>query len=132
MAYFAKVEDGVVTDVLAVHDNDEHRGHEFLSEDLGLGGTWIQTSYNTYGNQHKLGGTPFRYNFASVGYTWDETKGTDGAFIPPSPFPSWVINENTFQWEAPISMPEAQDGIYYNWDEETVSWIQVTLPSVEE
>lgn len=127
MAYFARVEEGIVIDVLAVHDNDEYRGNEFLSQDLGLGGVWIKTSYNTYGNVHLLGGTPLRYNFAALGYTYNPNIGTDGAFIPPSPYPSWILNEETCQWKAPIEKPSTE-GVFYNWDESILDWVEVTLP----
>ena len=87
MAHFAEVdEDNIVTRVLVVGDDQEHRGHEFLSNDLGLGGIWIKTSYNTMAGQHLAGGTPFRYNYAGIGYTWDPNFGEDGAFIPQKPY----------------------------------------------
>lgn len=127
MAYFARVDNGIVTDVLAVHDNDEHRGNEFLSEDLRLGGTWIKTSYNTYGNKHLFGGVPLRYNFAGLGYTFNPNIGLEGAFIPPSPYPSWILDEETCQWKAPIEKPNSSDK-FYNWDEDTLSWIEISLP----
>jgi len=84
-------------------------------------GTWIQTSYNTHGNQHPEG-RPLRGNYAGVGYTYD---AQNDVFIAPKPFNSWVINEDTWLWEAPVAMPD--DGKVYKWDEETTSWKEVTL-----
>ena len=78
---------------------------------------WKQTSYNTYGGLHNNGGTPFRKNHAGIGYTYDENRD---AFISPKPFNSWVLNEDTCLWNAPIAYP--QDGSIYNWNEETLSW----------
>jgi hypothetical protein len=77
-----------------------------------------RTSYNTQGGKHLLGGTPFRKNYAGTGYTYDSVRD---AFIPPKPFPSWVLNEETCQWDAPVAMPD--DGQCYAWDETTTSWV---------
>ena len=119
MAYFAEINNqNVVIRVLAVADKQENRGQEFLSVDLGLGGIWIQTSYNTRGGVHLLGGTPLRKNYAGLGYTYDEVRD---AFIPPKPFPSWLLNEDTCLWESPVPYPEG-DG-FYTWDEESQSWL---------
>lgn len=120
MAYFARVEHGIVIEVLAVSDEQEHRGQEFLADDLGLGGVWIQTSYNTRGGVHLLSGIPLRKNYAGIGYTYDEQRD---AFIPFQPFPSWVLNENSCLWESPVPYPA--DGQMYKWDEATVSWVLV-------
>ena len=107
MSHFAKVEDGVVTQVVVAHDI------EWCQENLG--GTFIQTSYNTYGGVHRLGGTPLRYNYAGIGFTYDETRD---AFIPPKPYESWSLNEDTCLWEAPIPFP----GPGWIWDEELKGW----------
>ena len=80
-----------------------------------------RTSYNTHANVHRLGGTPFRKNYAGKGYTYDSSKD---AFISPKPFASWVLNETTCNWEAPVSYPT--DGKNYNWNEDTTSWVEVT------
>lgn len=96
MAHFARVENGIVTQVLVVPDSQEHRGHEYLSMDVGLGGMWYKTSYNTYGGVHNLGGTPYRKNYAGIGYTFDKNRN---AFIPPKPDGNWVLNEQTCLWE---------------------------------
>lgn len=108
MAHFAEVnENNVVLRVLVVDNSQEHRGEEFLSQDLGLGGRWIQTSYNNI----------FRKRFASVGGFYDETLD---AFINPKPFPSWILDTETADWVAPIPNPE--DGGFYVWDESSISW----------
>lgn len=112
MSHFAKVENGIVTQVIVAEQD---------VIDSGLFGTgWIQTSYNTYGDQHKLGGIPIRKNFAGVGYTYDEQRD---AFIPPQPFASWLLNEDTCLWEAPVTVPD--DGAMYKWNEETVAWEKI-------
>ena len=96
MAYFAKIENNLVIEVLAVADEHEDRGQEFLADDLGLGGTWIKTSYNTRAGQHLTGGTPLRKNYAGIGYTYDPTRD---AFIPPKPTDGdWQLDEQTCQW----------------------------------
>jgi len=121
MASFAKIGIGnKVEKVLVVHNNvatSEQAGVEFLQNLYGSRDTWIQTSYNTYGGVHRLGGTPFRKNFAGVDYTYDQTRD---AFIPPKPFNSWILNEDTCRWEAPVSRPD--DGEKYEWNESTTSW----------
>lgn len=122
MAHFAEIdENNIVTRVLVVGDDQENRGQEFLAQDLGLGGTWVKTSYNTQAGEHKLGGTPFRKNYAGIGYSYD--SGRD-AFIPPKPFNSWTLNESKCIWEAPVAYPS--DDKFYTWDEETTSWKEVT------
>ena len=121
MAHFAKIDNNIVTQVLVVSDNDAPRGHDFLANDLGLGGTWIQTSYNTRGNVHTLNGTPLRGNYAGIGYTYDSTNDV---FYPPQPFPSWTISAATnWIWTAPVPYPT--DSKMYRWDEPTTSWIEV-------
>jgi hypothetical protein len=81
-------------------------------------GTWLQTSYNTIGGVHTLGGTPLRKNFAGVGYTYDAQKD---AFIPPKPYASWTLNEDTCNWDAPVARPN--DDKIYRWNESTTSWV---------
>lgn len=99
MAHFAEIDHGnKVLRVLVVPDEQEHRGQEFLSDDLGLGGTWLQTSYNTAGGVHSGGGTPLRKNYAGVGYTYDPARD---AFIGPCPHPMATFNEVTCQWDMP-------------------------------
>lgn len=119
MAHFAKInENNIVTEVLVVSNSEEHRGQEFLANDLGLGGTWIKASYNTVAGVHSLGGTPLRKNFPGPGYLYDPIRD---AFIPPKPFDSWILDEQSCQWVAPTSKP--QDEKFYNWDEATLSWV---------
>ena len=112
MAHYAKVEDGVVTQVI-VADNKEWC-------ETNLGGTWVQTSYNTKGNQHPEG-RPLNKNYAGIGYTWDGT-----GFAAPQPYASWTKDSDTYLWEAPVAMPT--DDKMYRWDEETTSWIEQTQP----
>jgi len=116
MAHFAKLENGVVTQVIVVGNADTANAEGVELEHIGtafceriLGGDWKQTSYN--GN--------IRKNYAGIGYIYD--VGRD-AFIAPQPFPSWVLNEQTCQWEAPVPMPT--DGKMYSWDETTLNWIE--------
>ena len=122
MAHFAEIdEQGVVLRVLVVDNAQEADGQNFLANTLGLGGTWVKTSYNTNGGVHNNGGTPFRKNYAGIGYTYDSSRD---AFIPPKPFASWILNEDTCLWNAPVAMPT--DGGRYIWNEETTSWDLVT------
>lgn len=115
MAHFAKIdENSVVTEVLVTNDEMPNEGHDWLVENLG--GTWIKTSYNTSGGIHTKGGTPLRKNFAGIGMTYDADRD---AFIPPKPFESWVLNEDTCLWESPIEMPE---GGLYRWNEDLADW----------
>jgi hypothetical protein len=115
MAHFAKVVDGVVTQVIVAE-------LEFFQTFVDSSpGEWIQTSYNTHGGEHKLGGTPLRKNYAGIGFTYDRVKD---AFIPPKPFASWVLNEDTCLWDAPVAMPD--DGKVYTWDEATTNWVERT------
>jgi hypothetical protein len=118
MAHFAQLENNIVTKVIVVSNQDildengqenEQKGIDFCSNLLG--GTWKQTSYNA----------KIRKNYAGVGYTYDE--GRD-AFIAPKPFNSWLLNEETCQWKAPVEMPT--DGKMYSWNEATTSWVEVT------
>ena len=115
MAHFAKIEDGIVTQVNVVDEEYFHANRE-----TRYTGTWVQTSYNTQGGIHLLGGTPLRKNYAGIGYTYDETRD---AFIPPKPFNSWLLNEDTCQWDAPVAYPT--DGKMYQWDEEQQQWTEV-------
>lgn len=113
MAHFAKVENGIVTQVIVIDQ-------ETLNTGLwGDPASWIQTSYNTRGGQHPEG-RPLRKNYAGIGYTYDAQRD---AFIPPKPFNSWVLDEATCQWNAPTPMPT--DGKNYEWDEATTAWVEV-------
>ena len=115
MSHFAKVENGIVTQVIVVEQDVLDTG---LFGDPNL---WVQTSYNTHGGKHVLGGTPLRKNYAGIGYTYDSERD---AFIPPKPYISWIFNENTCLWDAPTAMPT--DGKIYSWDEETTSWVEIS------
>ena len=128
MAHFAEIDSSnIVIRVLVVPDDQENRGQEFLADDLGLGGTWKQTSYNTHGGVHANGGTPFRKNYAEIGYTFNEELD---AFISPKTHPSWIIDEETCQWKAPVEMPVEEDK-FFTWDEETISWVELFPEGVE-
>lgn len=118
MAHFAEIDlNNKVIRVLKISNSEEHRGQEFLSQDLNLGGVWLQTSYNTKQGIHVLGGTPFRKNFAGIGYSYDTIRD---AFIPPKFYPSWVLNEDKCIWEPPFFPPN--DGKKYIWNESIVDW----------
>jgi hypothetical protein len=126
MASFAKIGlNNKVIEVLSVvnevlHDSNgveqESIGIDFLTKLTGWA-IWKQTSYNTKSGMHTEGGIPFRKNHAGIGYTYDEDRD---AFIPPKPFNSWLLNENTCQWKPPVDMPK--DGNRYMWNEQTLSW----------
>jgi len=118
MAHFAKLDtNNVVVFVTVGREEDDGKENELIAR---TGDVYKQTSYNTRGGVHQLGGTPFRKNFAGVGYTYDPTRD---AFIPPQPFPSWVLNETTCLWDAPTPYPT--DGERYQWDEPTTSWVAI-------
>jgi len=108
MAHFAELdENNIVTQVLVTDNDYPNEGYDWLVETFG--GTWVQTSYNA----------TIRKNFAGIGFSYDETRD---AFIPPKPFESWLLNEETCNWEAPKPYPT--DGKLYNWDEESQEWIE--------
>lgn len=121
MAHFAEIdENNIVTRVLVVDNSQENNGQDFLSNTLGLGGTWIKTSYNTIGGIHLNGSTPLRKNYAGIGYTYDDQRD---AFIPPKPFNSWLLNEDTCLWNPPVEYPN--DEKVYVWNENIQSWDEV-------
>lgn len=125
MAHWAELDENNIVLRVTVGNNDEpDEGYQWLIDNLG--GTWVKTSYNTrLGKRinpetNELTEEPgFRGNFAGIGYTYDEELD---AFIPPKPFESWVIDEESFSWKAPLEYPN--DGNAYIWDEETVSWVE--------
>ena len=122
MAHYAFLDDNnVVTEVIV----GKNEGEEGINWELRYGAFRNQvckrTSYNTRGGVHSGGGTPFRKNYAGIGYTYDQARD---AFIPPKPFNSWVLNDTTCLWDPPTPMPE--DGKVYVWNEETTSWQEVT------
>ncbi len=122
MAHFAKLNsENIVIHVEVVNNNEavtEQNGIDFLKTLHGADTIWKQTSFNTHGGIHLLGGTPFRKNFGSIGFTYDEDKD---AFIPPKPFNSWTLNETSCTWEAPSEQP----GDEYRWNEDNTSWEKV-------
>jgi hypothetical protein len=128
MAHFAEInpENNRVIRVLVVSDEfDEQEANLYLSETCGFGGIWVKTSYNTHAGEHVLGGTPFRKNYACIDYVWDATRD---AFYPPQPFLSWVLNEDTCRWEAPVPTPAPEEGFYYNWNDAEQAWAKCSIP----
>ena len=126
MARFAKIGlNNKVMSVHSVHNNElldangveqEILGVEFLTNLHGWA-VWKQTSYNTIGGVHNNGGTPLRKNHAGIGYTYDEDRD---AFIQPKPYNSWILNETTCLWEAPIALPDTENR--YNWNDTNQTW----------
>lgn len=116
MSHFAQIDkNNIVTQVIVVEQDVIDTG---LFGDPKL---WIQTSYNTYGGVHLLGGTPLRKNFAGIGSSYDPDRD---AFIPIKIFDSWILNEDTCQWDPPVPYPT--DSKLYEWDEDTISWVEIT------
>jgi hypothetical protein len=112
MSHFAKILDGKVTQVIVAEP-------EFFETFVDSSpGQWIQTSYNTYGNQHPEG-RPLRGNYAGIGFTYDQVNDV---FYAPQPYSSWVLDQTTWLWVAPVAYPT--DGEMYRWDEETTSWVE--------
>ena len=127
MAYFAKLGTGNIVETIisinnsVITDNNgieqEQLGVDFINNLYGTNDIWKQTSYNTIGGINKLNGTPFRKNYAGIGFTYDSQRD---AFIPPKPFNSWILNETTCLWNAPVARPN--DGNMYSWNEEILNW----------
>ena len=124
MAHFAKINDSnIVTQVIVVSNDvatSESAGVTFINTLYGTSDTWKQTSYNTQENEHSLGGTPFRKNYAGIGYTYD---ASNDAFIAPQPYNSWILNASTYIWEAPVARPD--DGKFYTWNESNLQWEEI-------
>jgi hypothetical protein len=114
MGHYAKVENGIVTQVVVSDSLD------WCEENLG--GEWVQTSYNTIGGVHSGGKFPIHKNYAGIGYTFDGI-----GFAAPQPFNSWSLNSNSYLWEAPT--PKPTDGKFYSWNEEELAWEEVILPT---
>ena len=126
MAHYAFLDDNnVVTEVITGKDETEVLEGLTPEEWYGnfRGQRCVRTSYNTFGNTHLFNGIPYRFNYASIGYFFDETIGEDGAFIPPKQYASWTLNEDTCLWEAPTPMPE--DDKFYTWNESELKWEEV-------
>ena len=125
MAHFVKLGTGNIVETIEVVSNDvaitEQAGVDFLNNLYNTRDVWKQTSYNTRGGVHTLDGTPFRKNYAGIGFKYD---GARDAFIPLKPHASWTLNETTCQWEAPTVYPD--DDKDYEWDEETKAWVEAT------
>jgi hypothetical protein len=115
MSHFAKVENGIVTQVIVAEQSFIDKGH------VGNPKSWIQTSYNTHAGKHPQG-RPLRKNYAGIGYSYDSERD---AFIPPKPYESWLLDEDTCLWIPPTPMPT--DGKNYVWDEATESWQEYTV-----
>lgn len=121
MAHYALLDrnNTVVQVITGVDENEGIYDWElFYTQETRL--TAKRTSYNTVGGVHTNGGTPFRKNYAGIGYTYDPQRD---AFIPPKPYPSWILNEQTCLWEPPVAMPD--DGKLYQWDEDTTNWVEI-------
>ena len=116
MSHIEEIDENNVVLRVLVGDNNDPAGDEGKSWfEINLGGTWVKTSYNAATNG-------FRKNYAGIGYTYDQERD---AFIPPKPFESWTLNEETCQWESPLPYPE--DGSIYIWNEEQTSWSEVEI-----
>ena len=116
MAHFAQIDgSNIVTRVLVIEQEVVDTGL------FGEPSSFVQTSYNTHGGVHTLGGTPLRKNYAGIGYTYDSIRD---AFIPPKPYNSWVLNEDTCLWGAPVAMPD--NGKMYTWEENSLNWVEIT------
>jgi len=121
MAHFAKIGIGSKVQKVSVVSNDiattEQAGIDFLNNLYETNDIWKQTSYNTHGGVHNNGGIPFRKNHAGIGFKYDQTRD---AFIAPKPYNSWILNETTCQWEAPVALPDTENR--YNWNEINQNW----------
>ena len=121
MAHYAFLdENNIVTEVIVGKNENEDDIDWEQHYGNFRGQTCKRTSYNTYGGVHNNGGTPFRKNYAGIGYSYDQTKN---AFIPPKPYPSWTLDETTCLWEAPVAYPD--DGEKYKWNEDTTNWSEI-------
>lgn len=119
MSHFAKLDkNNVVVYVTVGRQEDDGKEAELTAR---TGDVYKQTSYNTYGGVHALGGTPLRKNYASIGYTYDPIRD---AFIPPKPFNSWNLDDETCLWNAPVAMPEDPEKQYV-WDESVQNWMEI-------
>jgi hypothetical protein len=123
MAHYAFLdENNIVTEVIVGKNENEDNIDWEVQYGNFRGQSCKQTSYNTQGGVHSLGGTPLRKNYAGIGYIYDAIRD---AFIPPKPFNSWILNEDTCLYQAPVSQPD--DGKIYQWAEETLSWKEIII-----
>jgi hypothetical protein len=118
MAHFAQLDENNIVVQVIVGVDEPLDGEAIYAQTTGT--VWKKTSYNTLGGVHLLGGTPLRKNYAGIGYTYDPNRD---AFIPPQPFQSWSLNEQTCQWDAPVAMPT--DDKQYSWDEQNCQWVEI-------
>ena len=119
MAHYAFLDENyIVTEVIVGKDESNYDWEAHYGQFRGQ--LCKRTSYNTHGGVHNSGGTPYRKNYAGIGYSYDPQRD---AFIPPKPFASWVLNETTCLWDPPTPMPT--DGKMYRWDEDTTSWVEI-------
>lgn len=118
MAHFAQIDENNIVVQVIVGVDEPLDGEAIYAETTGQ--VWKKTSYNTFGGVHQLGGTPFRKNYAGIGYFYDSVRD---AFIAPKPYPSWVLDEQTCQWSPPVQYPS--DDNRYVWDESTISWVSI-------
>jgi len=127
MAHYAFLDsNNIVTQVIVGKDENEDGVDWEVYYGEKLGQICKRTSYNTRAGQHLLGGTPFRKNYAGIGYTYDSDRD---AFITPKSYNSWILNEDTCCWEAPTPMPESNSDEMYTWNEETQSWELIEIQS---
>ena len=118
MAHYAELDENNIVLQVIVGVDEPHDGEAIYAQTTGT--VWKKTSYNTFAGEHRLGGTPFRKNYAGIGYTYDPDRD---AFIAPQPYPSWTLDEQTCQWNPPIQYPS--DDKRYEWDEQTTSWKEI-------
>lgn len=118
MAHFAQLDENNIVVQVIVGVDEPYDGEAIYAETTGQ--VWKKTSYNTFGGVHQLGGTPFRKNYAGIGYFYDSVRD---AFIPPKPYSSWTLDEQTCQWNPPVQYPS--DDNRYVWDESTISWVAI-------
>jgi len=118
MAHFAQLDENNIVVQVIVGVDEPYDGETIYQENTGK--VWKKTSYNTNAGQHLLGGTPFRKNYAGIGYFYDSIRD---AFIPPKPYLSWTLDEQTCQWNPPVQYPS--DDNRYVWDESTISWVAI-------
>lgn len=125
MSHFARIENGTVIQVIVAEQDVIDSGL------FGSPSAWVQTSYNTYAGEHRLGGTALRKNYAGVGYSYDSERD---AFIPPQPYNSWTLDEETCLWEAPTPMPAPNNKTVCSWNEEKLSWdeTEIVIPEQPE
>jgi len=120
MAHFAELDKNNIVVQVIVGVDEPLDGEAIYTETTRT--VWKKTSYNTFAGEHRMGGTPFRKNYAGIGYAYDYDRD---AFIPPQPYSSWILDEQTCQWNPPIQYPD--DGNPYSWDESTTQWVAVGL-----